>query len=73
VETVSDKKRLPWFDSKFKDAENNFTDFLNLRTNLKPKIDAAKTVLIYIFLSCVWILLTEAIVSRRPPAAAGFI
>lgn len=67
---MSDKKRLPWFDSKFKDAENNFTDFLNLRTNLKPKIDAAKTVLIYIFLSCVWILLTEAIVSRRPPGSS---
>jgi diguanylate cyclase (GGDEF)-like protein/PAS domain S-box-containing protein len=57
------RKDALWFDDKIRDIQNQFSDYLEAKMELKPREETVKIIALYVFMGGLWILLSDMVLS----------
>ncbi|MFT9495435.1 bifunctional diguanylate cyclase/phosphodiesterase [Anaerosolibacter sp.] len=57
------RKDAIWFDDKIRDIQSQFSDYLEAKTQLKPREETLKIIALYVFIGGLWILLSDMVLS----------
>lgn len=58
---MKERKDIKWFDNKMMDIQDKFSDFLELKKDLNPRLESLKISIIYMIIGALWILLSDKV------------